>query len=108
MLGQTAAQKHSLGKFSFESSDLEDGKDSGVHTAGQNCVTIGRSGGAATGGDGRESAVDFVLTSVRQYQYAYSELTGVTNGAVVVHSSSVFSRPFVPILRAPQRIDSPN
>ncbi|PLK20129.1 hypothetical protein CYV19_11300 [Natronobacterium gregoryi SP2] len=38
-----------------------------IHTAGQNDVTIGRSAGAVTEGDGRESAADFVLTSTRQY-----------------------------------------
>jgi len=31
-------------------------------------VKIGRSAAAVTGGDGRESATDFVLTSVRQYE----------------------------------------
>ncbi|PLK21289.1 hypothetical protein CYV19_04415 [Natronobacterium gregoryi SP2] len=41
----------------------------GAHTAGQNDVTIGRSVGPVTGGDGHESATDFVLSSVRQYQY---------------------------------------
>ncbi|PLK21421.1 hypothetical protein CYV19_03740 [Natronobacterium gregoryi SP2] len=41
--------------------------ESVAYTAGQNDVTIGRSAGAVTGGDGRESATDFVLISVRQY-----------------------------------------
>ena len=36
-------------------------------TAGQNDVTIGRSAAAVSTGDGRESATDFVLTAVRQY-----------------------------------------
>ena len=36
-------------------------------TAGQNDVTIGRSAAAVTDGDGRESAIDFVLIYTRQY-----------------------------------------
>ena len=35
------------------------------HTAGQNDVTIGRAAAAVTGGDGRESTTDVVLTAVR-------------------------------------------
>ncbi|ELZ17445.1 hypothetical protein [Natrinema limicola] len=38
-------------------------------TAGQNDVTIGRAAAAVAGGDGRESATDFVLTAVRQYEF---------------------------------------
>ncbi|TMT87789.1 hypothetical protein E2L06_14815 [Haloterrigena sp. H1] len=37
------------------------------HTSGQNDVTISRTAAAVTGGNGRESATDFVLTAVRQY-----------------------------------------
>ncbi|PLK19617.1 hypothetical protein CYV19_13900 [Natronobacterium gregoryi SP2] len=42
-------------------------------TAGQTDVTIGRSVGAVTGGGGRESATDFVLTFVRQYEHENRE-----------------------------------
>ncbi|TMT86472.1 hypothetical protein E2L06_07605 [Haloterrigena sp. H1] len=33
-------------------------------------MTIGRAAAAVTGGDGRESATDVVLTAVRQYEPA--------------------------------------
>ncbi|RQG96027.1 hypothetical protein EA473_07585 [Natrarchaeobius chitinivorans] len=39
-----------------------------LHTAGQNCSTIGHSPGAVSDGDGREVPTDGSLTVVRQYQ----------------------------------------
>ncbi|ELZ17479.1 DUF5785 family protein [Natrinema limicola] len=39
-------------------------------------MTIGRAAAAVTGGDGRESATDFVLTAVRQYEVLFSSVEG--------------------------------